>query len=165
MPSRQTKRSLRFFSVLTAGLITLSSAGSALAAPTIPEIDRSKPVNLNKYPGGERPDDQEVLDAFSGQLDALARCVEVAKSRANMGDDDRLEGGAVMTILLNPEGKQPLAVSAQVPDEVKKLKQFKRFRQCLRVATWKGDYPSYDGPPIEVDFEFELDPGYDWVEE
>lgn len=165
MPSSQTKRTSRFLSVLTAGVIALGSASAAWAAPSIPEIDRSKPINLNKYPGGERPDDQEVLDAFSGQLDSLARCVEGAKARANMDDDDRLDGGAVMTILLNPEGKQPLAVSAQVPDAVKKLKQFKRFRQCLRIATWKGDYPAYDGPPIEVDFEFELDPGYDWVEE
>lgn len=155
-------KSLSILSALTAGVIALGCATTVYAAPQIDEIDRSKPVDLNKYPGGERPDDQEVLEAFSAQMDRLADCVEGAKDRAKMGEDDRMEGGALMTILLNPEGERPLAVSAELPEKVKKDK---RLRQCLRVATWKADYPSYDGPPIEVDFEFELDPGYDWVEE
>lgn len=155
-------KALSLASALTAGLIALSSATAVYAAPNIPEIDRSKPVDLNKYKGGERPDDQGVLDAFSAQMGTLARCVEKAKDRADMGQDDRMEGGALMTILLNPEGERPLAVSGELPEKVKKDK---RLLKCLRVATWKGEYPAYDGPPVEVEFEFELDPGYDWVEE
>lgn len=162
MQTTRRSRLSSFLSALAAGLLTVSFVSPSYAAPKIPEIDHSRPVDLNKYDGGERPDDQEVLDAFSAQMDALAKCVEDAKARANMGQDDRMEGGALMTIQLNPEGERPLAVSGTLPDKVKKDK---RLRECLRVATWKGDYPAYDGPPIEVDFEFELDPGYDWVEE
>ena len=29
----------------------------------------------------------------------------------------------------------------------------------------KVDFPKYDGPPVVVEFEFELDPGWVWVEE
>lgn len=150
-----------FLSALATLAIAWGSAGAAQAATKVPEIDRSKPIDLNRYSGEERPDNQGVLDAFSAQLNRLGECVDQAKKRAK-AQDSPWEGGAMLTILLNPEGMRPLGVNAKLPEAYSKDK---KLVDCLRLGTWMAEYPSYDGPPVEVDFEFELDPGYDWVEE
>ena len=60
------------------------------------------------------------------------------------------------------QGNRPLGVNAQLSEQVKQRLQ---LRECLRGAVADGKYPAYEGPPVVVDFSFELDPGSVYVEE
>lgn len=158
---RTPSKILRRISSLAAFAVALGST-SAFATNPVPAYDPSKPVDLNRYTGGERPQQNDVLNAFSKQFDALTVCVEKEKQRIHQSQDERMLGDATMTVLLNPHGARPLGVNAVLPKEHQNRRE---MTECLRRATWMGSYPQYDGPPIVVDFEFELDAGYDWVEE
>lgn len=134
-------------------------AGStANAAAAVPSFDPNADVNLDMSAGGERPDDNEVLEVFQSQFDALDQCVE--KSRGSKAK--ALEGDVHVEVLLNPKGHRPLGVNAQMPAKTSKNKG---LRECLRSAVASAAYPAYDGVPVVVEFDFELDPGFEYVEE
>jgi len=145
----------RLLAALVAGLIGAASM-TASANTTVPTFDPSADTEIDMEAGPERPDKQEVLDAFSQQYDAIDQCVVSSKPKMN----STLEGDVQVAVLLNPKGDTPLGVNAELPDNVKKNG---KLRECLRTAVAKADYPSYDGPPIVVEFDFELDPGYEEV--
>ena len=145
----------RLLAAMIAGLIGIAS-GTVSANTTVPTFDPNANTVLDMDSGGERPDKQAVLDAFSQEYDAIDACVIDSK-----GDRDKqLVGEAHVAVLLNPAGDTPLGINAELPDSIAKNRQ---LRECLRGAVAKADYPSYDGPPIVVEFDFELDPGYEEV--
>jgi hypothetical protein len=139
---------------LIAGFVALSG-DMVSAESTIPTFDPSSPVDLNKYDGPERPDEFTLMQAFQNQFDDFDRCIEAIKGKSGT----QLEGDAKMEVLLNPAGKRPLGINAHLPSSIKKQGALK---ECLRKATAGAPYPSYDGPPVVVNFEFELDPGETW---
>ncbi len=111
-------------------------------------------LDLDAY-GSERPDDYAVQDAFYGTFEGFDQCL--VKERKRMGDEEMvLEGDATITIKLNPKKSKPLGVNAALPEEYSD-----DFKDCLREAAAKGKYPTYDGPPVVAEFEFEIDPGYE----
>jgi len=144
---------------LAAFLTALGGTMTAFAATsTVPEFDPNADVVLDMEGGSERPDEYLVLQAFERQFSAFDRCVEAAKQ----GEDVRLPGEVEVEVLLNPKGNRPLGVNAQLSSQ---LKQQQQLRDCLRTAVAEAKYPAYEGPPVVVDFSFELDPGTVWVEE
>ncbi len=145
----------RLLAAIVGGLIGAASM-TASANTTVPTFDPSADTEIDMDAGPERPDKQAVLDAFSQQYDAIDQCVVSSKPKMNT----TLEGDVQVAVLLNPKGDTPLGVNAELPDTVKKNG---KLRECLRTAVAKADYPSYDGPPIVVEFDFELDPGYEEV--
>ena len=67
----------------------------------------------------------------------------------------------MLSVLLNPEGRRPLGVNATMPEGLKKARE---LETCLREAVADVDYPSYEGRPVVVEFEIEIDPGFEEVE-
>lgn len=147
----------RLVALLVAGILG-GAAGTANAATstTVPTFDPNEDVVMDMDAGGERPDKQRIVEVFSRQYDAIDACVIDSK-----GDKGRtLEGEAHVAVLLNPKGATPLGVNTELPGGSKKDRE---LRECLRAAVATADYPSYDGPPIVVEFDFELDPGFEEV--
>lgn len=140
-----------------AGVVGLGSAtASANQNATVPGFDPEATVHLDAE-GGERPDEFHLLAAFEQQRQAMDRCVDAAKS-----DEDQLKGWGNMEVLLNPQGKRPLGVNAELDGQHNKNAA---LVECLRSATAAAPYPAYDGPPVVVEFNFELDAGDEIVED
>jgi len=147
----------RLIAALVAGVIGAASAtASAAATTTVPTFDPAADVVMDMDSGGERPDSQRVLEAFSRRYDAIDACVVDSRGKS----DKQLGGEAHVAVLLNPKGATPLGVNADLPAPIIKDR---RLRECLRAAAAGAEFPSYDGPPIVVEFDFELDPGYEEV--
>ncbi len=154
------KFGLEFGKKLSRGALAALIAASTLVAPSLAEASASKvptfdphaTINLDHYNGSERPDERQVMAAFETRNGRIDACV--AKAR---GAKRKLDGDAEISILLNPAGHSPKGVNARVPRGMSKGKTLK---QCLRQAVASADYPSYNGPPIVVEFEFEIDPGF-----
>ena len=141
---------------------TLQLKVGGAAAPNsvtanIAEFDPTADVafDLDKY-GVERPDEYAVQQAFFDQFGALDECVWAEKDRRH--SEDQLLGDVSMAVKLNPEKSRPFGVNATMPEGYDKAK---KLNDCLREAAASAPYPTYDGPPVVVDFEFELDPGYE----
>lgn len=147
----------RLLAALVAGVIGAGSATASAAATTnVPTFDPSADVVMDMDSGGERPDSQSVLEAFSRRYDAIDACVVDSRGKS----EKQMNGEAHVAVLLNPKGATPLGVNADLPAPAAKDR---RLRECLRAATAGADFPSYDGPPIVVEFDFELDPGFEEV--
>ena len=117
-------------------------------------------LNDTKAPDRFRPEDAELAGAFAeiavtALEDARLHAAERKKS------ERQLPGDVAMSIKLNPKSSTPFAVNADLPDGVKDNK----LKDCLREAAGAATYPQYDGPPVVVKFNFELDPGGGAVEE
>jgi hypothetical protein len=149
----------KLVALLVAGVIGGASAdASAAATTTVPTFDPNADVVMDMEAGPEQPNSHTVQEAFSRQYDAIDACVVERK-----GDSDRtLEGEAHVEVLLNPKGATPLGVNTVLPGKTKKDRE---LVECLRAAVATADYPSYDGPPVVVEFDFELDPGFEEVPE
>lgn len=63
-------------------------------------------------------------------------------------------GYARLQVLLDPTGQDPMGINVHLPEH---LSQRDAFVQCIRTAAAAAPYPEYDGPPVIVDFEIELD--------
>lgn len=139
-------------SAFFAAMCTLSTATAMAATTSVPTFDPNATVEI-KDTGGERPDEHTVEGAFKTQNDALDRCVKQAKGAA--------KGKAKVEVLLNPNGNRPLGINAMLPP---KLRKNAEFRECVRGATAAAPFPAYDGPPVIVDLDFQIDPGSDYEE-
>jgi hypothetical protein len=147
----------RLIAAVVAGVIgAASGTASAAATTTVPTFDPSSDVVMDMDSGSERPDQQVVLEAFSRRYDAIDACVVDSRGKS----EKQLGGEAHVAVLLNPKGATPLGVNAVLPEPIIKDR---RLRECLRAAAASAEYPSYDGPPIVVEFDFELDPGFEEV--
>jgi hypothetical protein len=132
-------------------------ASILFAAPVfaaVPEFNPEVPLNLDRYEGSERPDQDVVMERFNGTFDAIDHCVELERKRAHV---DQVDGNASVDVLLDPEGNRPLGVNAKIDSD----KSQKKLKGCLRQAIASAKFPGYDGPPVVVNFEFEIDPGYE----
>ena len=114
--------------------------------------------DLNAY-GSSRPDQYAIEQAFATRYGAFDECVAAEKKRRKA--EDPLPGDVAMAIKMNPKSNKPFAVNAELPGEVAS----KKLGDCLRDAAAAATYPEYDGPPVVVNFSFELDPGSTYVEE
>ena len=137
-----------------AALAVTAAPLAAQAAESVPSFDPQADVNLDGYEGGERPDEIAVQSAFEETFGEIDICVEKARKAKKL---EQLPGDAKLKVLLSPKGEKPMGVNAELAQPLSKNK---KLNDCLRVAASHGHYPSYDGPPVVVDFEFELDPGY-----
>lgn len=116
--------------------------------------DAAVQFDLEAY-GTDRPDQYAIEQAFSTQYGAFDECVASAKKRKKSGK--QLPGDVSMAIKLDPKSNKPFAVNAEMPDGVADG----RLKDCLRESAAAAQYPKYDGPPVVVKFNFELDPGGD----
>ena len=136
---------------------TLSVAFSVLfaspAVAAVPEFDPSASQDLDRYGGSERPDESVVMERFNDTFAAIDRCVEAERNRTH---EDHIDGLAHVDVLLDPEHPHPLGVNADT-DGKKRAK----LKGCLRDAVGSAEFPTYDGPPVVVNFEFEIDPGFE----
>ncbi|MEZ4449858.1 MAG: hypothetical protein R3B09_10305 [Nannocystaceae bacterium] len=129
------------------GARTISKANIATFDP-----NEDIQFDLNAY-GTARPDQYAIEQAFSGAYPGMDECVAAEKTRKK--SDKQLPGDVKMAIKLNPKEARPFAVNADIDDGMSK-----KLGDCLREAAAGVSYPTYDGPPVVVKFEFELDPGY-----
>ena len=113
-------------------------------------------LDLEKYQGGERPDDYQVSEAFNQTFGALDECVAQAKEARNMGMCDQMKGDADVHVRLNPEDSRPLAVHADI---AKPYAKDDAFVNCVREAVASAPFPTYDGPPVVANFTTQIDPG------
>ncbi len=146
---RAAQAALAAFFASVVGLSGMSA--SAAASTSVPTFDPNATTELTED-GVERPDEYVLLGAFENQRAQMDRCVEVAKD----GDDVQLQGTATMEVLLNPAGKRPLGINGKVSDDAP---ADAGLMECLRAATAAAPYPGYDGPPVIVEFDFEIDAG------
>lgn len=114
-------------------------------------------LDLDKY-GSERPDDYAVQVAFAQAYEPMDVCVLAAKERKKMSPESVLHDGMMdISIKLDgPKGKA-MAVNATLPG---KLDKDSALKDCIRDAVAEVTFPSYDGPPVVVDFYTEVDAGF-----
>ena len=149
MTSRNTTTTTT--TILTA-IVSMLFAAPVFAA--VPEFNPEAPLDLDRYEGSERPDEEVVMERFNGTFEAIDRCVETERKRAHV---DQVDGNAFVDVLLNPKGNRPLGVNAKTDSDSSRNK----LQGCLREAVASAKFPGYDGPPVVVNFEFEIDPGYE----
>ena len=144
------------FTKTTTTAITLLSTlcFTAPAAAAVPHFNPDALLDLDRYEGSERPDEEIVMDRFNGVFESIDRCVEKERSRTH---EDQVDGIAFVDVLLNPEGNRPLGVNSHTDSRKKRSK----LQGCLREAVASAKFPGYHGPPVVVNFEFEIDPGYE----
>jgi hypothetical protein len=116
-------------------------------------------LDMDKY-GSARPDEYMVQQEFFNAFDGIGACVDAEKARRKT--DETFDGDVTVAVKLNPSQHRPFGVNATLPSGFEKSTKLK---DCMREEVAKVKYPKYDGPPVVVQFEFELDPGYVWVEE
>lgn len=148
---RAAQAALAAFFASVVGLSGMSA--SAAASTSVPTFDPNATTELSSD-GAERPDEYVLLGAFENQRARMDRCVEAAKD----GADVQLQGTATMEVLLNPAGKRPLGVNGKVSEDAPTDTS---LVECLRAATAAAPYPGYDGPPVIVEFDFEIDAGFE----
>jgi hypothetical protein len=152
----QNKASQRKVTVKIQG----AAAPGAVTA-NVAEFDRNADIalDMDRY-GSQRPDQYAIQQAFFGAFDGIGACVDAEKQRRKV--DEQFEGDVSMAVKLNPEKPRPFGVNATLPEGFEKATKLK---DCMREEVAKVKFPTYDGPPVVVEFEFELDPGWVWVEE
>ncbi len=162
--SRGGKRGIQFGRAAQAIVGAFLATAVGLAPSTVsanaavPTFDPQADQDLDTYDGSERPDETNVLSAFERSYEDIDECV----AKAKRGRDIVLQGSADVQVLLNPHGQRPLGVNASVAGPQAKNRT---LVECLRYASSQAPYPAYDGPPVVVEVSFDLDPGYDVVEE
>ena len=136
-----------------ASVVGLSGATASANVAAVPNFDPNATTELTAE-GGERPDELVLLGACERQRGQMDRCVDEAKS----GNDVTFEGTATMEVLLNPAGARPLGINGRASEDAPKDAG---LMECLRSATASAPYPGYDGPPVIVEFDFEIDAGFE----
>ena len=125
----------------------------------VAEFDPNADIDLDAYFGNERPDDYQIQVAFEQTFDAMDMCVNKAKNELGVAKTNQLHGEAKFAVKLNPKSSRPMGVNADLP---KKYAQNATFKSCMREAVAAAPYPTYEGPPLVVNFETEIDPGSEW---
>lgn len=129
--------------------------GRTISKANVATFDPDEDINfdLNAY-GTARPDQYAIEQAFNGAFGGFDLCVADEKERAK--SDDQLPGDLKLAIKLNPKESRPFAVNAELVGG----KMGDKLNDCVREAAAGVAYPTYDGPPVVVNFELELDPGF-----
>lgn len=111
-------------------------------------------LDLDKY-GSERPDDYAAQMAFHQAFEPMDQCVVSAKQRKGMAPEKILAGDVDVAVKLEPKTGKPSAVNATLSKHDKDT----ILKECIREAVAGVQFPSYDGPPVVVEFYTELDAG------
>jgi hypothetical protein len=134
---------------------------------SIATFDENADVELAIGDGGgegERPDDYDVQQAFTGSYEGLDACVAAYKSRKGINASTKLEGDVDFAVKLNGGGKsKPLAVNATISSS--KLDKDQEFKDCVRDAVGNTNFPKYSGPHLVAKFSTEIDAGSEWQED
>ena len=141
----------KFGALIALTLVTTVSLPAMADETSPPEFDEKGDRSLDGYEGSDRPDELEVQDRFNAIMGEVDECVWAEKERTKAS---HLKGDADVAVLLDPKSDSPLGVNAHFPGE----KKHKPLQKCLRKASAHAHFPTYDGPPVVVHFEFELDP-------
>lgn len=116
--------------------------------------DADVTIDFEKY-GTERPDDYAAQMAFHQAFEPMDACVLAAKERRGMGPNKVLAGDVDVAVKLEPKTGKAQAVNASLT----KHKKDSTLTKCIREAVATVKFPSYDGPPVVVEFHTELDAG------
>lgn len=137
-----------------------AAAPNAVTA-NIAEFDPNGDIalDMDKF-GSERPDEYAIQQAFFAAFDGIGACVAAEHERRN--SDEQFEGDVSIAVKLNPEKPRPFGINATMPSGFESATELK---DCMREEVAKVEFPTYDGPPVVVEIEFELEPEWIWVEE
>jgi hypothetical protein len=136
--------------------------GRTLTA-TISTFDPDEDIQFDMDAWGTTwPDDYEVQQAFQSAFGPMDECVAAYKQSNGVASDKQLPGSVSMQVKLNPKEARPFGVNATLPGKFAKASS---LNDCMRDAAAGVTYPTYDGPPLVVAFEFELDAGSYWEDE
>jgi hypothetical protein len=129
------------------------------------EFDPNADLDLDAWGGSERPDDYAVQMAFNATTEQMDACIAEFKTAKGIKTEKQLDGDFKAMVKLNPKKSTPLGVNAELPA---KYASDAKLTQCMRDAVGAAPYPTYDGPPIVVEFTTQLDAGFaeydDWDE-
>jgi hypothetical protein len=138
----------------------VKSASGRTVKAKIAEFDPNAVMELNMGDGGggggQRPDEYQMELAFNQSFGAIDECVVAAKDKLGMKADGQLKGDLDIAVKLNPAKSRPLGVNAKLPQRYAKNEL---LSECLREAVASVPFPTYDGPPIVVEFSTQLDAG------
>ena len=141
----------------------VKSASGRTVKAKIAEFDPNAVLDLNMGDGGggggQRPDEYQMELAFNQSFGAIDECVVAAKEKRGMATDKQLSGDLDIAVKLNPSKSRPLGVNAKLP---KKFAKDAELSDCVREAVASVPFPTYDGPPIIVEFSTQLDAGSEW---
>lgn len=113
----------------------------------IPQFS-NKPIVLDMNAGSERLSDHVVDTHMNRLTPKFQRCITTASTYS---DDDIGGGTLTFKIQLKPTGKVA-GVSVKGPSNLKVF----GIIPCVRKVVYDHKFPSYDGPPMGVDFSFEV---------
>lgn len=131
--------------------------GKRSLTATISTFDPDEDIQFDMDAWGSTwPDDYEVQMAFQQAFGSMDECVAEYKKTKGMKLHKQLNGDVEMQVKLNPKEPRPFGVNASLP---KKFAKASSLNDCMREAAATVHYPTYDGPPLVVAFEFELDAG------
>lgn len=137
--------------------------GKRSLTATISTFDPDEDIQFDMDAWGTTwPDDYQVQEAFYTSFGSMDECVHNYKKGKNIKAAKQLKGNVAMQVKLNPKEPRPFGVNATLP---KKFAKAGGLNDCMREAAASVHYPTYDGPPLVVEFEFELDAGTYWEEE
>ncbi len=108
---------------------------------------KNKTVNLDEY-GSERLGDDVVNQHMSRLNGRFQKCIETA---AMYSESDLGSGTLSFRIRLKPDGKVD-GVSVKAPANLKVF----GIVPCARKVVYDHRFPKYDGPPMGVDFSFDV---------
>lgn len=112
----------------------------------IPKYSKAKTVVLDMQGGSERLPDHVVREHMGRVERLFNRCLRTA---ATYSDEDIGGGEIDFTFSISGKGKVT-SVTARAP---KNLQVF-GIIPCVRVAVYRHRFPSFDGPPMGVDYSF-----------
>lgn len=131
--------------------------GKRSLTATISTFDPDEDIQFDMDAWGTTwPDDYEVQMAFQQAFGSMDECVAEYKKGKGMKLHKQLPGEVEMQVKLNPKEVRPFGVNAKLPGKFAKASG---LSDCMREAAASVHYPTYDGPPLVVAFEFELDAG------
>jgi len=134
----------------------------------IAEFDPNADIELAMGDGGEnegeRPDDYDVQKSFEGSFAAMDACVASYKQRKGIRSETQLDGDIEFAVKLNGGGHtKPLGVNAKITSA--KLDKDQQFKDCMREAVGKTDFPKYKGPHVVANFSTMVDAGSEYWED
>ncbi|MBK6923333.1 MAG: hypothetical protein IPH07_38450 [Deltaproteobacteria bacterium] len=113
----------------------------------IPKYDATATTVLDPAAGSERLDDATVRSHLRKLEPALDRCItDAATAGVSIGS-----GRVKFVFGLSPSGKVT-GVTAKAPPAIRDA----GIVPCLRQVVFEHRFPSYDGPPMGVDYSFEV---------
>ncbi len=134
--------------------VTADDAGNDALAPFVPVNDRhipqfsNKPIVLDMNAGSERLSD-DVVDKHMNRLTPkFQSCITTASTYS---ETDIGSGTLTFKIQLKPTGKVA-GISVQAPANLRVF----GIVPCVRKVVYDHRFPSYDGPPMGVDFSFDV---------